>query len=100
MKISSKGNVVLDLISVFLFFIGVLIFLKIGFSQWIIWCSILFFFIAKDERFIKSITPDPNLKNFPIYGIIWAMTLLMPVIVILTYIGTRFSGYSQDYDDE
>lgn len=98
MKISNANNFIADVVSTVLFFIGITICLKIGFVQWIMWCTVLWLFILRDEEFINSIMPVPDMRFTPIYLVMWMMSVLMPIIVIMTYLASRLSGY-RDYDD-
>ncbi len=99
MKISNEQENLLNIITAVLFFLGIIIFLKIGFVNWIIICSILYFFIIKDEEFMKNIIPPTELSSFPVYGIMWFASILMPIVLALMYFGSRLSGYSQEDDD-
>lgn len=98
MKISNANNFIADVVATVLFFIGVTICLKIGFVQWVMWCTFLWLFILRDEEFINSIMPMPDMNFTPIYLVMWMMSVLMPIIVIMTYLASRLSGY-RDYDD-
>ena len=99
MKISSEQNNIANIASTILFFLGVLILLKIGFVQWVLWNSIIYLFIIRDEKFVESFMPTPGMNFIPVYGYLWMMTILMPIIVLLSYLAARASGYSNDYDD-
>lgn len=99
MKISNDQNNIANISATVLFFLGVLILLKIGFVQWVLWNSVIYFFIIKDEKFVESFMPAPGMNFIPVYGYLWMMTILMPIIVLLSYLAARASGYSNDYDD-
>ena len=96
MKLSNAESNAANIITTILFLVGILIFLKIGFVQWIIYCSIFFFFIAKDEEFVNNLMPSPELKLPQVYIFIWLMTLLIPIVVILTYWAGKVAGYSSE----
>lgn len=98
MKISSEETVA-NIITAFLFVLGIIIYLKIGFINWILICSAIYFFIIKDKKFMETIIPSNEFANVPIYGMIWFTTILMPVVLLLMYLGSRLTGHIQEEDD-
>ena len=83
-----------------LFLAGLFIYMKVGFVQWIIFCSLMYFYVLQDNNFKKIIIPDwAEINPGPIFGIFWIITILFPIGMFLTYISTKFTGYSEDYDD-
>lgn len=99
MKISNE-NIVANVFASILFLAGILILLKIGFVNWILWSSILFFFIAKDQKFINSINPKYELKNLSLYFLLWFVAILMPITVFLMWLSVKTSNYRSIDDDE
>ena len=99
MKLSNEQENILNIITTILFFLGIILFLKIGFINWIIFCSIIYFFIVKDEKFIATFYSPEEPLTFPTYGIIWFVAILMPIVLILMYLGGKITENSQGDDD-
>lgn len=91
MKISNE-NFLVNIFASLLFLAGILILFKIGFVQWIICCSILFFLICQDREFLKSIS-DQDLENSAIYFVLWFLTIIAPIYMFLAWMYIKISGY-------
>jgi len=98
MKISNE-NIIANVLASILFLAGVLILIKIGFVNWLIFNSILFFFVAKDQNFINYIFPKYELKNSSLYLMLWFLSITMPITIFLIWFSVKASGYSS-IDDE
>jgi hypothetical protein len=99
MKLSNDDELISNIFLTILFFLGTIILLKIGFIYWIICCSIVYFFIVSDNKFINFISPAEEFQDNSYYILLWFLALLMPIALFLMYISARASGYSKDNHD-
>lgn len=99
MKLSNDRNIIANIFITLLFFLGLLLLIKVGIYNWIFLCHFLYFALIRDDRFINMINLDELEKDIFIYAILWFICLIMPFTLILMYVTARITGYSME-DDE